>query len=131
METTKKLIYEFLDRNYPIDGNVIDMSFNHHQYYVVNEVFGVTEINFLDWAYDRVGERFVLYSDNEYIHYKNKQIHNGRFKPARYYYYDDRKMNKQYFVNNVEVLSVYDSISHWVGIYMNFIYKIIDDFLEI
>ena len=82
----KDIVYKFLKRNYPIDGDVVDVTFNEDIANVVEEVLGVKEINFFDWAHDRIGDKFTYYTTTpsglQVWYNENGEIHRDNDKPA-------------------------------------------------
>ena len=79
----KELIYKFLDKNYPINNNIINACFNENINAIINNVFGVNNITFHDWIYDRVGKVYaIMESDNSILWYKGKLVHRDNDLPA-------------------------------------------------
>jgi len=85
----KELVYKFLDRHYPINNKIIDISFNIKVHEVISQVFGITDILFKDWVIDRIGDEFALQYPNNYrVHitwFKNDLLHRDNDLPAVIY----------------------------------------------
>ena len=71
----KELVFKFLDKNYPIKDNSIDISFNTNIYEVIQLVFGITNITFNQWV-------------------------DSKYNMFDIYILDDKKGNSHYIIKN-------------------------------
>jgi len=81
--TNKDITYNFLDKNYPIQNGVIDVSFNQTIKDIIQISLGIKDVTFFDWAHDRLGEKFIIRNQyNSIAHFKNNQLHRDDDLPA-------------------------------------------------
>ena len=83
----KNIIYNHLDKLYPINNNFIFIKNDDDLINAVYNIFGTSDINFFDWAEDRCGNIYTLkYPSGTIMTIKNKQKHSFNDKPAVIYH---------------------------------------------
>ena len=104
----KERIFKWLDKTFPIDrfkDNLIDISeYDDWEWgykYIVEDVFGVTDITFDHWVKDRCGRFYGLKISSKSSWYnQNGVLHRNKNKPAVIY---NKPFSTEYYVNGFRI----------------------------